>query len=95
MPTGFGALHEAARQELSVPRDLSIVGFDGIEASKWSVPELTTVEQPIEQIANTAVETLQKLIREPGRQLPSSYYRPVLRVRASSDVPMRAAKTAG
>jgi DNA-binding LacI/PurR family transcriptional regulator len=88
----IGALHEAARQGLRVPEDISIVGFDGIDASKWSVPELTTVEQPIEQIANTAVETLQKLIEDPSRQLPSSYYRPVLRVRASSDVPARASR---
>src|SRR3954465_15604103 len=45
----IGALHEAARRELRVPEDLSIVGFDGIDAAKWSVPELTTVEQPIAQ----------------------------------------------
>ena len=85
----IGALHEAARQGLSVPRDLSIVGFDGIDAAKWLVPELTTVEQPIKQIADTAVETLQKLIENPARQLPNSYFRPVLRIRASTDVPTR------
>jgi DNA-binding LacI/PurR family transcriptional regulator len=39
-------------------KDLSIVGFDGIDAARWSVPELTTVEQPIAQIADTAVFTL-------------------------------------
>jgi DNA-binding LacI/PurR family transcriptional regulator len=80
----IGALHEAARRGLRVPEDLSIVGFDGIDATKWSVPELTTVEQPIAQIADTAVFTLQTLIEHPGRQLPNSYYRPVLRKRASS-----------
>jgi DNA-binding LacI/PurR family transcriptional regulator len=90
----IGALHEAARQGLSVPQDLSIIGFDGIDAAKWLVPELTTVEQPIAQIANTAVETLQKLIEEPTRQLPNSYFRPVLRIRASSDVPAPAAARA-
>jgi DNA-binding LacI/PurR family transcriptional regulator len=86
----IGALHEAASRGLRVPDDLSIVGFDGIDAAKWLVPELTTVEQPIAQIADTAVETLQKLIEEPTRQLPNSYFRPVLRIRASSDVPARA-----
>jgi DNA-binding LacI/PurR family transcriptional regulator len=86
----IGALHEAARQGLRVPDDLSIVGFDGIDASKWSVPELTTVEQPIERIAQTAVETLRSLIEEPGRQLPNSYFRPVLRARASTAAPARA-----
>jgi len=80
----IGALHEAARRGLQVPRDLSIVGFDGIAATKWSVPELTTVEQPITQIADTAVLTLETLIEHPGRQVPNSYYRPVLRKRAST-----------
>jgi DNA-binding LacI/PurR family transcriptional regulator len=83
----IGALHEAARRGLRVPHDLSIVGFDGIDATKWSVPELTTVEQPIAQIAATAVETLQTLIDEPKRPLPNSYFRPVLRVRASTAPP--------
>jgi DNA-binding LacI/PurR family transcriptional regulator len=86
----IGALHEAARRAVRVPDDLSIVGFDGIEATKWSVPELSTVEQPIAQIAETAVVTLQTLIETPTRQLPNSYYRPVLRKRASSG-PVRAA----
>jgi hypothetical protein len=66
----IGALHEAARRGLQVPRDLSIVGLDGIAATKWSVPELTTVEQPITQIADTAVFTLETLIEHPGRQVP-------------------------
>jgi DNA-binding LacI/PurR family transcriptional regulator len=57
------------------------------------VPELTTVEQPIAQIADTAVFTLQTLIEHPGRQLPNSYYRPVLRKRASSGPLRKAAKT--
>jgi DNA-binding LacI/PurR family transcriptional regulator len=83
----IGALHEAARQGLRVPDDLSIVGFDGIDATRWSVPELTTVEQPIDQIADTAVQTLLTLIEQPGRALPSSYYRPALRVRASTAAP--------
>jgi len=86
----IGALHEASRQGLRVPDDFSIVGFDGIDATKWSVPELTTVEQPIAQIADTAVTTLQSLIEEPERKLPNSYFRPVLRVRASTAAPARA-----
>ena len=83
----IGALREAVRRGLRVPDDLSIVGFDGIEATRWTVPELTSVEQPIAQIAETAVQTLQLLIDEPGRPLPNSYFRPTLRVRASTAPP--------
>jgi DNA-binding LacI/PurR family transcriptional regulator len=85
----IGVLHEAHRRGLRVPDDISIVGFDGIEATRWSVPELTTVEQPIGQIAETAVQTLLTLIDQPERPLPNSYYRPRLRVRASTAAPMR------
>lgn len=84
----IGALHEAARRGLRVPRDLSIVGFDGIDATRWTVPELTTVEQPINRIADTAVQTLLTLIEQPDRILPDSYFRPVLRVRATTAKPV-------
>ena len=83
----IGALHAAARLGVKVPEELSIVGFDGIDAAKWTVPELTTVVQPIAQIADTAVQTLQTLIEQPGRSLPSSYFRPVLHVRDSTAAP--------
>jgi DNA-binding LacI/PurR family transcriptional regulator len=86
----IGALHTAARLGLRVPDELSIVGFDGIDATRWTDPELTTVEQPIAQIADTAVQTLLTLIAQPDRALPSSYYRPVLRVRGSTAAPARA-----
>jgi DNA-binding LacI/PurR family transcriptional regulator len=83
----IGVLHEAARRGLVVPDDLSVVGFDGIEATKWSVPELTTIEQPIDLIAERAVDTLQRLIESPDDPHPNSYYRPTLRVRASTAAP--------
>jgi DNA-binding LacI/PurR family transcriptional regulator len=83
----IGALHEAARRGIRVPDDLSIVGFDGIDATLWTTPSLTTVEQPIAQIADIAVETLQSLIADPGRPRPNSYFRPVLRVRGSTAAP--------
>lgn len=86
----IGALHEARRQGLRVPEDLSIVGFDGIDATRWTEPALTTVEQPIAQIADTAVESLQSLIADHYRPVPNSYFRPVLRVRASTAAPASA-----
>jgi len=79
----IGVLQAADEARLRVPDDLSVVGFDGIEASSWTNPPLTTVEQPIDQIARTAVESLRVLIEEP-RPLPNSYFRPNLRVRKST-----------
>jgi len=80
----IGVLQEAAEQGVRVPDDLSVVGFDGIEATAWTNPALTTVEQPIEEIAETAVNSLRTLIDDPGKPLPDSFFRPRLRERAST-----------
>jgi DNA-binding LacI/PurR family transcriptional regulator len=83
----MGVLQEARRQDVRVPGDLSVVGFDGIEASTWSVPPLTTVEQPIHDIAKTAVDALQTLIRDPEAKLPNYLFRPRLHIRESTSAP--------
>jgi DNA-binding LacI/PurR family transcriptional regulator len=80
----IGALSEAAVLGLRVPQDLSVVGFDGIEAGAWTMPQLTTIEQPIAEIAATAVGALRTLIEEPGRELPHYVFRPKLLARAST-----------
>jgi DNA-binding LacI/PurR family transcriptional regulator len=76
----IGALQEAAGLGLRVPDDLSIVGFDGIEATTWTQPPLTTVEQPIHDIAETAIRALEAQIAEPGQALPNYVFRPQLRL---------------
>lgn len=50
-------VYEAARQlGLSIPDDLSVVGFDDIAAASWVAPSLTTVRQPIAQMAADAID---------------------------------------
>ena len=41
-----------------VPEEISVVGFDGIDISRYTVPRLTTVEQPVEEIARRSVNLL-------------------------------------
>ncbi len=85
----IGVLQEVAEKGLRVPDDLSVVGFDGIDATSWTNPTLTTVEQPIDEIAETAVNALQSLIADPGKPLPDSFFRPRLRERESTAPPPR------
>jgi len=80
----IGALREATTRGLRVPEDVSIVGFDGIEATGWIDPPLTTVEQPILDIARTAVSTLRSLIGGQSGAMPDVQYRPRLRVGGST-----------
>jgi DNA-binding LacI/PurR family transcriptional regulator len=86
----IGVLQEARSAGLRVPDDLSVVGFDGIDACTWVEPPLTTVEQPILAIASTAVELLQDVVAEPQTFRPRVLLQPKLRVgRSSGPAPAR------
>lgn len=54
----LGVLAEAQRQGLAVPEDLSIAGFDDSAAATRVFPPLTTVRQPLEEMARQAVDLL-------------------------------------
>jgi DNA-binding LacI/PurR family transcriptional regulator len=86
----IGAMQEALAQGLRIPRDLSIVGFDGIAASTWTNPPLTTVEQPIDEIARTAVEALWGQVARPSERQPSYVFRPRLRPGGTTSPPSAA-----
>ncbi|MEV0133157.1 LacI family DNA-binding transcriptional regulator [Dactylosporangium sp. NPDC050688] len=55
----YEALHERG---LRVPADISIVGFDDLEQARWSIPPLTTVRQPLTEMAGLATRMLLSLI---------------------------------
>ncbi|MDJ0037518.1 DNA-binding transcriptional regulator CytR [Pantoea allii] len=54
----IGAISQAKRMGLRVPEDLSVVGFDDIELSRYCEPPLTTVKQPCFEIGREAVRLL-------------------------------------
>lgn len=63
-------VYAAARERgLDIPRDLSVVGFDGLPEVGWLLPTLTTMRQPVEDMARTALQIL--LARAAGQE-PSS-----------------------
>ena len=73
-----------------IPEDLSIVGFDDIEVSRFLVPALTTIAQPAREIGTRAVDLLLKSLGEPEqkRAAPSSIFiSPSLQVRGSTAPP--------
>ena len=47
-----------------VPQDVSVVGYDGIEMGKYFLPRLTTVEQPINDIARECVAMLMGMLEK-------------------------------
>lgn len=52
------AIEELARRGLSVPGDISIVGFDGVPEAATFSPSLTTIAQPIAEIGRRAVNAI-------------------------------------
>ena len=58
----IGAIRKITRLGLSVPDDISIVGFDDIAVASQIVPSLTTLAAPIDQMAELAVNILINLI---------------------------------
>lgn len=62
----MGALDELKNvMGRSVPSDVSIVGFDGINAARFASYELTTIRQPIGRMAEAAVSMLVDRIEKP------------------------------
>ena len=49
---------------IDVPGQLKVVGFDGIELGGLTTPKLTTVCQPVEQMAETAVQSIVKRLNK-------------------------------
>jgi LacI family transcriptional regulator len=63
----IGALAAARRLGLSVPGDLSLVGFHDAPVAMYLDPELTTVKMPLREMGSAAVESLLALVD--GRQV--------------------------
>lgn len=53
-----GVYAAAADLGLSIPRDVLVVGFDDVRGARWLTPALTTVRQPIREMAAEAVRAL-------------------------------------
>ncbi len=56
----------AHRRGLKVPRDLSVVGFDDTAPATTVWPELTTIRQPVAEMAQAAIELLMNELRMEG-----------------------------
>jgi len=56
--TAMGAIQAASAQGLVVGRDVAIAGFDGIEEERHTQPALTTLKQPVYDIARELVKLL-------------------------------------
>ncbi len=61
----IGALSYLHRRNISVPEELSLVGYDDTLDAVMSYPSLTTLHQPIEEIGECAMDLICRGVVEP------------------------------
>lgn len=87
---GIAVIDAARCAGLSVPRELSVVGFDDLPAATVVSPNLTTLRQPLTEIGETAVTLLVERAGEPFSARGDLHlHAPELIVRGSSGPPLR------
>ena len=66
----LGVYQVARELRLHIPVDLSVVGFDDLPVARWVGPPLTTIRQPLVEMAETAAELVLAIAR--GEQPPQA-----------------------
>jgi len=56
--SAIGAIRALRDFDLRVPEDVSVIGFDDIKAAAYTLPRLTTINQPLEEIGRVATQSL-------------------------------------
>jgi DNA-binding LacI/PurR family transcriptional regulator len=77
----IGVLHAAYGLRLAIPEQVSVVGFDDIPLAAFAAPPLTTVHNPVSEMANLAVDLA---IDRPSPEPVDHLLSPSLTVRATT-----------
>ena len=67
----IGAIRALKDAGLSVPEDVSVVGFDDIQSAAYSTPSLTTVRQPLTEMGKRGAQVLLERIANHEKEFPS------------------------
>lgn len=66
----LGVMEAVRELGLSVPGDLSIVGYDDIPLAQWVSPRLTTIRQPLRRMAEEATRLVIRMSEAPLESVP-------------------------
>lgn len=72
----LGGLNELERRRLSIPEDISVAGYDGVNLSQIIRPRLTTLHQDAETIGIRAAEELARAVEEGKLYIPGRFLIP-------------------
>lgn len=87
-PMAIGAYKAISEAGLSIPKDISIVGFDDICTAKFLTPSLTTVKVFTDYMGNVAVETLVERMKS-DREMSKKIVLPVKLIIRESCISLR------
>jgi DNA-binding LacI/PurR family transcriptional regulator len=65
----IGAIRALKDAGLSVPNDVSVVGFDDVLSAAYATPSLTTVRQPLEEMGRRGAKALLERINDRGKKV--------------------------
>lgn len=82
---GVGVLHALAERGLRAGADIGVVGFDDSLGAQVTWPGLTSVRQPLEQVALELVELMHTVLSHRPVERPGRMLEPSLVVRRSTD----------
>ena len=80
----LGVYKQASYYNLSIPDNLSLVGYDDIFISDFITPPLTSIEQPVKSLADEAVTQVMNAIQNKDNKKEIFTFDPVLKVRGST-----------
>ena len=79
----IAATHALRQAGWEIPRDVSIVGYDDIPQAAYAFPPLTTIHQPVQDLARTATRMLVDLVNNPEMEPRRVLLKPELIQRGS------------
>lgn len=82
--SALGAMSVFREADLSVPRDVSVVGFDDVSLASFAIPPLTTVRQPLLEMGTVAAQTLLDRIEDRAPFIAEIALTPELIIRKST-----------
>jgi DNA-binding LacI/PurR family transcriptional regulator len=89
--SAIGAMRALQDANLRVPADVSVIGFDNINAAAYTSPRLTTIHQPLGEIGRIATQCLLNRLHNTVAPPDEVVVEPTLVVRESTG-PVRASK---
>ncbi|MBP3683767.1 MAG: LacI family DNA-binding transcriptional regulator [Oscillospiraceae bacterium] len=88
----IGCMKYLSGHGLHLPQDMAVIGFGNIEASKNSVPSLTTIDQRYSDTGNISAQALIQLMETPSIAYQQILVKTELVIRESSGDPLRRKK---